>query len=147
MPSNGKTPQELNSIYRNMVDRYKTVLDEHGNPKWKGKIYQGFGFDNGYLMEGYLSGNDMYDSYRKLPFVPMNKSRGQKVLDIGSNQGFFSFQAALHGASEVTGIEYTEQDVLAARDIKEITKLNNVNFFFLIAVLTKLFTRRSLLIL
>ena len=128
MPSNGKTPQELNSIYRNMVDRYKTVLDEHGNPKWKGKIYQGFGFDNGYLMEGYLSGNDMYDSYRKLPFVPMNKSRGQKVLDIGSNQGFFSFQAALHGASEVTGIEYTEQDVLAARDIKEITKLNNVNF-------------------
>lgn len=128
MPSSGKTPQELNTIYRNMVDRYKTVLDDHGNPKWKGKIYQGFGFDNGYLMEGYLSGNDMYDSYRKLPFVPMNKSRGQKVLDIGSNQGFFCFQAALHGASQVTGIECTEQDVLAARDIKEITKLNNVNF-------------------
>tara|TARA_Y100000592_G_scaffold47176_1_gene74948 strand:+ start:12735 stop:14018 length:1284 start_codon:yes stop_codon:yes gene_type:complete len=128
MPAYDKTPQDLAKIYRGMVDRYKTVLDEHGIPKWKGKIYQGFGFDNGYLMEGYLSGKDMYDSYRKLPFIPMNKSRGQKVLDIGSNQGFFSFQAALHGASEVTGIEYTEQDVLAARDIKEITKLNNVNF-------------------
>ena len=128
MPSHDKTPQELADTYRGMVERYKTVLDEHGNPKWKGRIYQGFGFDNGYLMEGYLSGKDMYDSYRKLPFVPMNKARGQKVLDIGSNQGFFSFQAALHGASEVTGVEYTEQDVLAARDIKEITKLDNVNF-------------------
>jgi 2-polyprenyl-3-methyl-5-hydroxy-6-metoxy-1,4-benzoquinol methylase len=49
-------------------------------------------------------------------------------LDIGSNQGFFSFQAALHGATEVTGVENTEQDVLAAEDIKEITQLNNVSF-------------------
>tara|TARA_B100001094_G_C18194728_1_gene809888 strand:+ start:585 stop:1868 length:1284 start_codon:yes stop_codon:yes gene_type:complete len=128
MPSHNKTPQELAEIYRGMIDRYKTVLDEHGNPKWKGKIYQGFGFDNGYLMEGYLSGNDMYDSYRKLPFMPMNKVKGQKVLDIGSNQGFFSFQAALHGATEVVGVEYTKQDVLAARDIKDITKLDNVSF-------------------
>ena len=128
MPAHDKTVEDLQKIYRNMVDRYKTVLDKHGTPKWKGRIYQGFGFDNGYLMEGYLSGNDMYDSYRKLPFVPINKSRGKKVLDIGSNQGFFSFQAALHGASDVLGIEATEQDVLAARDIKEITKLNNVKF-------------------
>tara|TARA_A100001011_G_scaffold400744_1_gene518234 strand:- start:9942 stop:11240 length:1299 start_codon:yes stop_codon:yes gene_type:complete len=128
MPAHDKTPQDLANTYRGMVERYKSVLDEHGIPKWKGRIYQGFGFDNGYLMEGYLSGNDMYDSYRKLPFIPLNKARGRQVLDIGSNQGFFSFQAALHGASEVTGIEYTEQDVLAARDIKEITKLNNVNF-------------------
>jgi 2-polyprenyl-3-methyl-5-hydroxy-6-metoxy-1,4-benzoquinol methylase len=128
MPSNGKSPDELSKIYRNMVDRYKAVPDEHGNPKWKGRIYQGFGFDNGYLMEGYLSGNDMYDSYRKLAFVPLNKSKGKKVLDIGSNQGFFSFQAALHGATEVTGVEYTQQDVQAAEDIREITQLNNVNF-------------------
>ena len=128
MPSNGKTSMELLEIYRGMVNRYKTVLDSHGNPKWKGKIYQGFAFDNGCLMEGYLSGNDMYDSYLKLPFVPYNKCTGKKVLDIGSNQGFFSFQAALHGASSVLGIEMTEQDVLAARDIKEITKLDNVEF-------------------
>ena len=128
MPAYDKKPQELAETYRGMVQRYKSVLDEHGNPKWKGKIYQGFGFDNGYLMEGYLSGNDMYDSYKKLPFVPLNKVHGKKVLDIGSNQGFFSFQAALHGASDVVGVEYTEQDVLAARDIKEITKLSNVNF-------------------
>ena len=128
MPSNGKTSVELLETYRGMVNRYKTVLDTHGNPKWKGKIYQGFAFDNGCLMEGYLSGNDMYDSYLKLPFVPYNKCIGKKVLDIGSNQGFFSFQAALHGASSVLGIEMTEQDVLAARDIKEITKLDNVEF-------------------
>ena len=128
MPSNGKSPDELSEIYRGMVNRYKAILDEHGNPKWKGRIYQGFGFDNGYLMEGYLSGNDMYDSYRKLAFVPLNKSNGKKVLDIGSNQGFFSFQAALHGATEVTGVEFTQQDVQAAEDIREITQLNNVNF-------------------
>ena len=79
-------------------------------------------------MEGYLSDNDMYDSYRKLPFVPFNKCKGKKVLDIGSNQGFFSFQASIHGASEVLGIELTEQDVLAANDIKEITGIDNVIF-------------------
>jgi len=128
MPSNGKTSVELLETYRGMVDRYKTVLDPHGNPKWKGKIYQGFAFDNGCLMEGYLSGNDMYDSYLKLPFVPYNKCAGKKVLDIGSNQGFFSFQAALHGATSVLGIELTKQDVQAAEDIKEITKLENVEF-------------------
>ena len=79
-------------------------------------------------MEGYLSDNDMYDSYRKLPFIPYNKCKGKKVLDIGSNQGFFSFQASIHGASDVVGIELTEQDVAAANDIKEITGIDNVNF-------------------
>tara|TARA_R100000008_G_scaffold372_2_gene334 strand:- start:22856 stop:24124 length:1269 start_codon:yes stop_codon:yes gene_type:complete len=126
--ANGKKSQELHKIYRNMVDRYKTVLDPHGLPKWKGMIYQGFAFDNGYYMEGYLSDNDMYDSYRKLPFVPYNKCRDKKVLDIGSNQGFFSFQASIHGATDVLGIELTEQDVAAANDIKEITGIDNVNF-------------------
>lgn len=128
MPAGDHTEEEISQIYAGMVDRYKTVLDDHGMPKWKGKIYQGFMFDNGAQMEGYQSGGHLPDSYKKLPFVPLNKCVGKKVLDLGSNQGFFSFQAALHGASEVTGIEFTKQDVEAAEDIKKITGLNNVNF-------------------
>ena len=127
-PSNDKTPEDLNSIYMNMIDRYKSVLDNSGLPKWKGKIYQGMTFDNGYTMEGYRSTQAMYDSFRKLPFIPINKSRGKKVLDLGSNQGFFCFQAALHGATEVTGVELQVQDHEAANDIKNITGLDSVSF-------------------
>ena len=128
MPSNGKTVHELFDVYKKMVARYTEVKDHNGTPKWKGKIYQGFGFDNGYMMEGYQSSNSMYDSYHKLPLVPINKSKDGNVLDLGSNQGFFSFQAALHGAKKVTGVELTPQDVAAANDIKKITQLDNVEF-------------------
>ena len=128
MPSNGKSVHQLFDTYKNMVDRYREVRDHNGTPKWKGKIYQGFGFDNGFMMEGYQSTPSMYDSYHKLPLVPINKSNGGNVLDLGSNQGFFSFQAALHGAQKVIGIELTPQDVDAANDIKEITRLDNVEF-------------------
>jgi len=127
-PSNGYTSDELHNIYLNMVKRYTKVLDEHKMPKWKGKIYQGYHFDNGYSMEGYTSNGEIYDSYFKLPFLPLNKVKDKKVLDIGSNQGFFCFQSALHGASEVTGIEYTSEDVLAANDINKVLNLDNVRF-------------------
>lgn len=127
-PSNNKTPEDLNNTYMNMIERYKSVLDNSGLPKWKGKIYQGMTFDNGYTMQGYKSTQSLHDSFRKLPFVPINKSRGKKVLDLGSNQGFFCFQAALHGATEVTGVELQTQDHEAANDIKSITGLDNVSF-------------------
>jgi 2-polyprenyl-3-methyl-5-hydroxy-6-metoxy-1,4-benzoquinol methylase len=123
-----KTPEELKVIYNNIVDRYKSVIDHNGAPKWKGKIYQGFEFHNGYDMIGYSSDNKSYDSYKKLPFIPYGKVKGKKVLDIGSNQGFFSFQAVIHGASDVTGIELQEQDVAAANDIKAALGFTNVNF-------------------
>ncbi len=42
LPANNITPDELNNIYGDIVERYSSVLDEHGQPKWKGKIYQGF---------------------------------------------------------------------------------------------------------
>ena len=111
-----------------MVKRYLNVLDAHGMPKWKGRIYQGFEFDNGYNMEGYSSDGSMYDSYKKLPFIPWNKVKDKSVLDIGSNQGFFSFQAAIHGASRVTGIELQKEDFLAANDLKNLMGFNNVEF-------------------
>jgi len=127
-PANNKTKNELHKIYIKMVERYRSVVDRYNIPKWKGQIYQGFIFDNGYQMKGYTSDHGQYDSYRKLPFVPLNKCRNKKVLDIGSNQGFFSFQSAIHGASSVTGIELQREDVMSAEDIKKVTGLNNVNF-------------------
>ena len=127
-PSNGETKESLQKSYYEMVERYKPVLDSGGLPKWKGKIYQGFIFDNGYTMEGYRSSPTQFDSYKKLPFIPMNKAKGKKVLDLGSNQGFFSFQACMHGATEVTGIEMQPEDHLAASDIKKITGFENVKF-------------------
>jgi len=128
LPSNNKTKNDIEKTYNNCVERYKDVLDKNGVPKWKGKIYQGFIFNNGASMAGYSSDNIMYDSYRKLPFIPLNKVKGGNVLDIGSNQGFFSFQAAIHGAKKVIGLELTEQDVLAANDIKKIVNTPNVEF-------------------
>ena len=127
-PSNGSSKEEMEEVYKNMVSRYVDIKDPAGLPKWKGKIYQGFHFDNDYTMEGYTSGDGFLDSYRKLPYIPYNKCEGKKVLDLGSNQGFFSFQAALHGASSVTGVEMTKADVDAANDIKNILSLDNVEF-------------------
>jgi hypothetical protein len=128
--SNGKSKDELNKIYNLIVKRYQDHAHENNMklPRWKGTMYQGFKFDNGYNMKGYSSAHGMYDSYVKLLFMPMNKIKGEKVLEIGSNQGFFCFQASIHGASKVTGIDLCKEDVATANDIKNIICLDNVNF-------------------
>ena len=128
-PSNGLTYKELEEAYLIIVNRYLNVLDTKEIPKWKGKIYQGIIFDNGYIMDGYKSDKSEFDSYRKLPFIPFNKCKDKNVLDIGSNQGFFSFQASLHGARKVVGLELQKQDYLAAQDIKRLTGIQNVEFY------------------
>ena len=115
----------LESVYTSALDRY----DSMGINKWKGRIYEGFRFDNGEEFLGYTSDDEEYDSYRKLNFMYMNKCKGGKVLDIGCNEGFLSFQAALHGAESVYGFDITEQDIALAKDInKNILKLDNVKF-------------------
>lgn len=126
--ANNKSKEELQGIYEDLVHNYSSVLDHNKNPKWKGKIYQGFEFDNGYTFEGYTSDNKIFDSYKKLPFIPYGKVKNKNVLDIGSNQGFFSFQAVLHGAKEVTGLELQKEDVYTANQIKNILGFDNVMF-------------------
>jgi SAM-dependent methyltransferase len=118
-----KTPEEIEEVYQNSLKRYTGIIDSSGLPKWKGTLYQGMRFDNGYEIKGYSSDKEIYDSYRKLPYVPLNKSKGKKVIDIGCNQGFFSFQAAFHGAKEVIGIDIQEEDIATAKDIKQCIKL------------------------
>ena len=121
-PTN-KTPEEIDKVYKKSLERYTSILDSSGLPKWKGTLYQGMRFSNGYEIKGYSSDSKYYDSYRKLPFVPLNKAEGKKVIDIGCNQGFFSFQAALHGAKEVVGIDIQEEDIATAKDIKKCIDL------------------------
>ena len=115
----------LHSVYIDALNRYASM----GIDKWKGKIYEGYRFNNGEEFLGYSSDNEEYDSYRKLNFMSMNKCKGGKVLDIGCNEGFLSTQAALHGAESVYGFDITEQDVALAKDIQNrILKLDNVKF-------------------
>lgn len=130
-PSSGTTVVEADKIYKSCVEQYKKWVDigTDGLPKWKGKIYQGFKFANGYDMIGYSSDNIEYDSYIKLPFVPFNKVAGKKVLDLGSNQGFLTLQAVIHGAEEAIGVELVEEDVNTANAIKSIAKLDNATFY------------------
>jgi 2-polyprenyl-3-methyl-5-hydroxy-6-metoxy-1,4-benzoquinol methylase len=132
MPANGPaTLERCNEIFHNALRRYAEWSIKRGEalPKWKGKIYQGMKFDNGFELPGYSSDNRFYDSYVKSLFMPLDKVGGGKVLDLGSNQGFFSFQSALAGAEEVTGVELTEEDVLLADEIRqEILGLDNVKF-------------------
>jgi len=129
-PTNGLTVGETKQIYNNALERYKKWIPKDGVPKWKGKIYQGMKFDNGFIMPGYSSDRSEYDSFLKIPFMPLDRVEGARVLDIGSNQGFFSFQCALHGAKKVTGVELTSEDVELACEIRDkILKLNNVSFF------------------
>ena len=83
LPCQNLTPVEIEKIYKTIVSRYTSVLDSSGLPKWKGKIYQGFNFSNGSTMKGYTSDFKIFDSYKKMPFIPLNKSKNKKDLDLG----------------------------------------------------------------
>ncbi len=128
-PSNGLTVGETREVYENALERYKKWIPKDGVPKWKGSIYQAMRFDNGFLMKGYSSDKSEYDSHLKIPFMPLDRVKGANVLDIGSNQGYFSFQCALHGAKQVTGIEITPEDVELACEIRDkVLKMDNISF-------------------
>ena len=128
MPTDLSDHEVCNEIYSQALERYKKWIPIDGVPKWKGKIYQGMNFSNGFGMPGYSSDDLNYDSYVKGTFLPLDKVSGKNVLDLGSNQGFFDFQCALAGA-KTTGVEITNEDVMLANDIREkILKLDNCEF-------------------
>ena len=131
--SNGVEMQTMHNLYTNAINRYSTVLDIHGLPKWKGKIYQGFIFDNGFEMVGYKSPQILehipYDSYLKMLFVPFNKVKGGKVLDLGCNEGFLCYQSIVHGAEEAIGVDLQKEDIDTAKDLNDyIFQYSNVKF-------------------
>ena len=117
--------EDCQKIYDNAVKRYLSK----GDNKWKGKIYQGHTFNNGFSFKGYSSDGINFDSYRKLNFYYMNKAKGKKVLDLGCNEGFFSTQASLAGAESVTGVDLYDHDIDLASEIRdEITGLKNIEY-------------------
>lgn len=123
MPSSF-TKEETEEIYKGAVKRYLS----RGDNKFKGKIYQGFQFKNGYDMVGYSSDKQYYDSYLKLPFCFMRKTRDKHVLDLGTNEGFFSIESYLHGAKTVTGIDLIPEDIALANEIKKIVGAKSVTY-------------------
>lgn len=130
LPSNKKNKSEIDVIFRDGLERYKKWIktDSNGLPKWKGKFYQQFDFDNGYTIPGYTSDNKYADCVQKMQFIPSLKVKGKNVLDLGCNQGFFSFQCVLAGAKKVIGVDITEDDIISAKGINNILQFENVEF-------------------
>jgi len=122
-----KSKNELQETYNRYISRYKMMNLDNGKIKWKGKLYQGFEFKDT-SFKGYTSDGKIFDSYRKLPFLPLNKIKGKKVLELGSNQGFFCFHSALQGAEKVIGIELTKEDHQTACDIQDLLEVKNICF-------------------
>ncbi|MFW6130568.1 MAG: hypothetical protein ACOC56_05225 [Atribacterota bacterium] len=113
---------------QNMIlNTYEECIKSLKRKKWKGKIYQGFRFSNGGNCEGYSSDGREYDSYRKLPFIPFKKVKGGKLLDIGCCEGFFCFQAAIHGATKIIGVDNFSEDIHIFKKFnKKIFIKNNI---------------------
>lgn len=112
--------EKLDEIYQQALVKYKA----RGDNKWKGSIYQGMKFSNGYVMPGYSSDGIIFDSYRKSVFGYFNKCKNQNVLDLGCNQGFYSLQATLHGAKRVDSFDLCEEDIWLAENIYRNTDIN-----------------------
>ncbi len=53
---------------------------------------------------------------------------GKRVVDVGCNCGYFSFQARLAGADSVLGIEASPENIEQARFIQELTGLDGLEF-------------------
>ena len=83
-------------------------------------LYQGFRFSTGAEFPGYSSDGREYDSYRKLPFLGLDSLPGKRVLDLGANLGFFSLQAAVHGAAEVISVEQQAAPLRFARALSDL---------------------------
>ena len=75
LPANNVSHEVCEKVYQTALQRYKNWATERSEnlPKWKGRIYQGMKFDNGYTMPGYTSDGKYFDSYTKANFLPLDK--------------------------------------------------------------------------
>ncbi len=114
---------EFEDIYSQSLKIFKE------SNKWKGKLYQGFKFKNNFIIDGYSSDNIVFDSYIKMHFMPFDKCANENVLDIGCNQGFYCYQAAIHNAKSVIGVDIGEDNIQVANLLNKIIKKDNINFY------------------
>jgi SAM-dependent methyltransferase len=54
--------------------------------------------------------------------------KGLKILDIGCNSGYFSFELARLGAKQCVGVDYDEDAIFIADSLKVIHNIKNVDF-------------------
>lgn len=99
--------------------RWHTRKKDLGDTTPKDTLYQGFRFAGGFELTGYSSNRKIFDSYRKLAYMPFRKMEGRRVLDIGCNQGFFTFQALTHGAKEIVALEYEAKHLDFAKQLNK----------------------------
>lgn len=101
--------------------RAKEIVRGHRVDKPDQDFYQGFMFDN-LAIRGFRSPKHRtFDSYVKLRFAELFYIMSKKatVLDLGCAEGFFSFQAALAGASRVVAVDHTVRSLTAAQELNQ----------------------------
>lgn len=94
-----------------------------------GKLgYQKIDFD-GYHLEGI----NRYPEYRAIfPNPPVGKT----ILDLGCYVGYYIFQSSRDGAKYCMGIDWNEERINKAEEIKDFLGIQNVNFFMGNAVIS-----------
>ncbi len=74
-----------------------------------------------------LEGKEVIDERTLHDFSKVDFT-GKRVVDLGCNFGFFSFQAKRLGASSVLGVDYADGVVRAARELAEAFYVDGVSF-------------------
>lgn len=94
----------------------------------KASIYQPVYFNEFKNIKTSLNRRKFYEKFNKVFKYLESDLSNKKVLDVGSNTGFFSFAAANKGA-EVDALEPLTKYYDLCNKIKDIYEINKVNFF------------------
>ena len=125
-PSHSRALRELASLYYDIGNKEESIqvfnnaIENEENKIIQADLY----FNLGVIHSQMKNFSGAEDAFEEAIFFSKNK----KVLDLGSNQGFFCFQASLHGATETMGVELQSEDHQAALDIEKIIGTKNTKF-------------------
>jgi 2-polyprenyl-3-methyl-5-hydroxy-6-metoxy-1,4-benzoquinol methylase len=98
--SNNRIPEVVKAVHERGMSMVKAVMP---------RLYQRFEFTGG--------ASDS-DSIKKLQSLALPNFIGKRVLDVGCNTGFFTFQSSFLGASEVVGIDNAELAIRVAKTLQ-----------------------------
>ncbi len=107
-----ETPEERNRESRSSWLPWKRVVQKQSTPRFT---------RNRTLCRSHL----ITDTVTRLLGDRLPDTR---ILDLGTNCGFFSFDIAHHGARQVTGLEMRDDNLARARFLQSYYKMPNVEF-------------------
>ena len=87
-----KTPEEIEEVYQNSLKRYTDIIDSSGLPKWKGTLYQGMRFDNGYEIKAILPIKKYMIATASYLMCPSIRQKAKKLLTSGATKGSSLFR-------------------------------------------------------